>query len=238
MEMQQFEKDELLKMQCEQMKRVLKVVVITALFSIAFADSGNAEDVLSSPDGKIEVTFDSSDGNLSYSVNLKGEAIIADSNLGLKSDAADPIELVKATRTSADKVWQTVWGNRKTVHDHYNEIQLQLAGKSEQTIAFRAYDDGIAFRYQIPDSRKFSEAAYQHESSQVAFISETPKAWHPLSGVMVSDEVDLNTWKPSPTKQKVPNRNVRYSFKPEFASSHLSPSNYHSKHTSQCTKRW
>ncbi|MDB4345850.1 glycoside hydrolase family 97 protein, partial [bacterium] len=41
-----------------------------------------------------------------------------------------------------------------------------------------------------------------------------PKAWFPLTQVLVSDEVDLNTWK-LPKKGQKPSKNARYDFKPE-----------------------
>ncbi len=175
----------------------------------------HASEVLRSPDGNIEVTIESEHGQLNYSVALNGKTIIAPSALGLKSAVDDTLELQGTQRAAADEVWESVWGMNRQHRDHYNELQLQVGGASEQTILFRAYDDGIAFRYQIPESRKFSEKAYQHESSAITLVSEQPTAWFPLSQVLVSDAVDLNSWEPAKPGTKKPSKNSRYDFKPE-----------------------
>lgn len=169
---------------------------------------------ITSPDQKIKVTLLEDKGVVSYSVALNEEVIISQSALGLKEDAASSLEISEVTRSSADESWESVWGNQKVYHDRYNEVQLKVGGPSEQVIILRAYNDGIAFRYQIPDGRAFRDPVYSHESTEVAFVSETPKAWFPLTPVVLSDETDLNTWEPSKTGE-VPKRNARYDFKPD-----------------------
>lgn len=192
------------------MRNLLK---IGCAFAITFVCTNlNAAEVLRSPDGNIEVTFDNEDGKLSYAVQFNGNDIISPSSLGLKPNDLAPLEVIKVSRSSADDTWESVWGMQKIHHDHYNEIQLSVDGASEQTVVFRAYDDGVAFRYQIPESLKFSDPAYAYEASEISFVSKKPTAWFPLSQVLVSDEVDLNTWKSGNGKI---NKNARYDFKPE-----------------------
>lgn len=191
------------------MKRTL-ITTICAL--TALCSALNAAEVLRSPDGNIDVTFQNEDGRLSYAVQFHGKEIISPSNLGLKAEADDTLEVLKISRSTFDETWETVWGNFSEIRNHYNEIQLKLGEVAEQTVIFRVYDDGIAFRYEIPAERKFDEA-YQHEATQINFVSEEPKAWFPLSQVLVSDETDLNTWQPAKKGQK-PSKNARYDYKP------------------------
>ncbi|MEP2776260.1 MAG: glycoside hydrolase family 97 catalytic domain-containing protein [Luteolibacter sp.] len=187
---------------------------VLALFIGAIGVSANAAEVLYSPSENIEVTLNTEKGGLSYSVNFAGETVISKSALGLKSDAAAILEVTGTERSSGDETWKTVWGNQGEIRNHYNEIQLQVGGPSVQTIILRAYDDGIAIRYQLPEDGKFSDEAYALESTEISFVAETPKAWFPLTQVLVSDEVDLNSWKPSKTGEKI-NKNARYDFKPD-----------------------
>ncbi|WP_197171785.1 glycoside hydrolase family 97 protein [Novipirellula aureliae] len=187
----------------------LKLLLI--LTTAAACSSATAEEILRSPDEKIEVSLRTDEGNVTYSVRLGGDAIIGPSSLGLKPNDLAPLEVAKVTRSSADNVWEPVWGSQKRYRDHYNEIQLKVEGDAAQTIIFRAYNDGIAFRYQIPESFKFSDQVYAHEASEISIISEKPTAWFPLSQVLVSDAVDLNTWESG--NRKV-NKNARYDFKP------------------------
>ncbi|MEP4077308.1 glycoside hydrolase family 97 catalytic domain-containing protein [Haloferula sp.] len=174
--------------------------------------STHAAETLHSPDGKIEVSFDTE--SLSYSVELMDEAIISKSALGLKADAKAVLEVAEATRSSGGDTWTPVWGNQAKIRDHYSELQLKVGGPSAQTVIVRAYDDGIAIRYQLPEAQKFSDAAYAFESTEVSFVSETPKAWFPLTQVLVSDETDLNSWEPAKNGEKI-NKNARYDFKPK-----------------------
>ena len=191
-------------------KRILFSLLLTCgvMHSVVHATE------VTSPNQTIKVIINDDQGELSYSVALNEEEIIRQSALGLKEHAASTLEIAEVTRASADKAWESVWGNQKVYHDRYNEVQLKLDGPSKQVITIRAYDDGVAFRYQIPDGRKFSEKAYAHEATEVTFVSETPKAWFPLTPVVLSDETDLNSWEPSKTGEK-PKRNARYDFKPD-----------------------
>ncbi len=169
---------------------------------------------LTSPEKKIEIELCEEKGNISYSVSLNGQEIISPSMLGLKSDSTDLLEIIEVTSSSEDMTWESVWGTQKVNHDTYNEIQLKVGGESAQTIVLRAYDDGIAFRYLLPETKPINGEAYRYEASTVSFVSEQPVAWFPLSSTLVSDAVDVNSWESAPEGQKKVNKNTRYSFKP------------------------
>jgi alpha-glucosidase len=185
--------------------------LLSTLVIASVCSTLHAAEILRSPDGKIEIALMGEKGTVSYSVNLNGTPIIAPSSLGLKAAPTTPLAIAEVARSAADTVWESVWGAQKTHRDQYKEIQLKVEGPSAQTIVFRAYNDGVAFRYRIPESLKLSDKAYAHETSTVAFISEKPTAWFPLTQVMVSDAVDLNTWESGTGKI---NKNARYDFKP------------------------
>ena len=172
----------------------------------------SAAETLLSPDGNIEVTFLSEDGTLKYAVRFNEIEIISASELGLMSKAGDDLEVVSTSRSSFDETWQPVWGNFREIRNHYNEVKMKLGKVADQTILFRAYDDGIAFRYEIPESSEFN-TDYAFEATEISFVSPQPKAWFPLSQVLVSDETDLNNWKPSAEGRK-PSKNARYDYKP------------------------
>ena len=190
----------------------------TMLWILALLCTGiplvNAAEILQSPDGKIEVSIDTENSNLTYSVTFNGDAVISRSSLGLKPDTDAVLKVEDVTRSSFDETWFPVWGNHSKVRDHYKEVRLKVGGESEQTILLRAYDDGVAIRYQIPEAWKFSDKAYAYEATEVTFVAEQPKAWFPLTGVVLSDETDLDSWKPHPEGKRDLGRNARYEFKP------------------------
>ena len=128
------------------------MLVVACIVTACWTHNAFAQTVdLSSPDGKIKVALLKDNGTVSYSVTLNGNEIIRQSALGLKGDAESPLKISEVTQSSVDKQWESVWGNQKINHDRYNEVQLKVEKPSEQTIIVRAYDDGIAFRYAIPD---------------------------------------------------------------------------------------
>jgi alpha-glucosidase len=190
---------------------MFRFICVAVVFLAGQAFAATQRVALRSPDGKIEATLLGESGRVSYSVTLNGKEIISPSALGLTSGADTVLEIQEVIRSSADTAWEPVWGFQKTNYDRYNEVQLMVGGTSEQTIIFRAYDDGVAFRYGIPEGRTFGEKAYVQETSEISFVSEQPTAWFPLSQVLVSDAVDLNTWESGDGKI---NKNARYEFKP------------------------
>ncbi len=191
--------------------------------------------LVKSPNDKITVKLQEQNGQIKYSVALNKKSIIKPSLLGLKSNAQAKLSFEEITRSSGDKTWQPVWGIHSQIHDRYHEVAIKINGTSEQTIKFRVYDDGLAFRYELPQGQTFSNPDYIYESSEVNFISEHPKGWYPLSVVLVSDTIDLNNWQerdssPAPQNKKKkgkkkgkksnktsnePNKNERYDFKPK-----------------------
>ena len=54
----------------------------------------------------------------------------------------------------SDTVWKPVWGKRAVVPDLFHELTLDL--KSYRLVA-RAYDDGVAFRYELPAGKATGE---------------------------------------------------------------------------------
>jgi hypothetical protein len=107
---------------------------------------------LSSPDGTIEVIVNDQAG-LSYSVEMDGRTVIADSKLEI--ELTDGIilgkdaRIVSDTKSRTDQTWQSVVGNRTKIVDKYTENVIEIKDKSgrQYSIVFRAYDDGAAFRY-------------------------------------------------------------------------------------------
>ena len=127
---------------------------------------------LTSPDGRIAVETDiNSNGHPVYSVTFDGKPVFKDSALGLKADEADFTIVTTATPgeiTTHDSEWNPVWGEFATIRDHYNEMPLELTtpdGK-KLTVRFRVYDDGMAFRYEIPEQGSVNYLTLRDETSE------------------------------------------------------------------------
>jgi alpha-glucosidase len=115
-----------------------------------------------SPDGKIEFTL-RGNGALVYSVSVDGKSVLAESRLGLTFKDGKTLganaRLAKAEQIETDTTWKNPFGNRSVVRDHYRELRLTLEERGTPARTFglivRAYDDGVAFRYDLPERSGF-----------------------------------------------------------------------------------
>ncbi|MBP1664875.1 MAG: putative alpha-glycosidase [Bacteroidetes bacterium] len=108
---------------------------------------------LVSPNKNLELSFNfSPKGEISYAFTVHGNQLIGKSNLGLTG--IDGPVLIKTSRRSVRTVWNPVWGKRVSVADVFNELTLDL--KSYKIVA-RAYNDGVAFRYEYPSGKADQE---------------------------------------------------------------------------------
>jgi alpha-glucosidase len=127
-----------------------------------------------SPDGTIEMTI-RGNGPLTYAVSVDGKPLLADSMLGLKfKDGAtlgDNARLVKVERGQSDTTWKNKFGKRSTVRDHHNELRAFFVEQSGRPfeIEVRAFDDGIGFRYVLPQAPSAATQDFVLEEEQTQF---------------------------------------------------------------------
>ncbi|MDR0830644.1 MAG: glycoside hydrolase family 97 protein [Prevotellaceae bacterium] len=145
-----------------------KLVSIFALCSLLFAlysCNGQQVQTLKSPDGNIEVTFGIKDSKPYYSVLKNGAEIIKPSALGFLLNENDnfccDFIILGTENDSKDETWQQVWGEEIDVRNHYNELTIKLQEKGGKkrilNIVFRAFDDGVGFRYVFPEQENLKE---------------------------------------------------------------------------------
>ncbi len=116
---------------------------------------------VTSPGGAISVDFTITGGKPTYSVAYRGRQVVSPSTLGMQ--LADgtvgenmTLEGAKPRVTSHDSHWVQPWGEDDTVRNHYNEMIVRMKSRKTTSsrkllnIAVRVYDDGFAFRYELP----------------------------------------------------------------------------------------
>lgn len=114
---------------------------------------------VSSPTGDLRVALEADNGSLSWSADWRGANVIQPSALGLTfktgKDLNRDLKIHSVTRSSSDETWEQPWGERQFVRDHHNELLAEITF-SDGTPAFalrvRAFDDGLGFRYEVPDT--------------------------------------------------------------------------------------
>lgn len=128
-------------------KRFLFSIAAAFLFAAtpSFAKDGNYQ--VSSPDGHITASVTVGE-NISYTVSRDGQTLIAPSTISM--NLSDDIvfgqndKVRKTVRASFDETFPTVAYKKAEVRDNYNQILLNF---KEFSLIFRAYDDGVAYRF-------------------------------------------------------------------------------------------
>lgn len=155
---------------------------------------------LRSPDGKFVMAFLlQNDGTPLYQLAYKGKAVIKQSALGLelKNDSKSLLNDFTITNTetaSRDSNWEPVWGEVKTIRDHYNELSVTLHQKEmdrDMIIRFRMFDDGLGFRYEFPSQKNLIYFVIKEERTQFAMTGNHTAFW--LAGDYDTQEYDYTT---------------------------------------------
>lgn len=142
---------------------ILKSLLIVNCTLLIISCSSNNKTEVASPDGKIKVAFNiDNDGTMSYNVKVNDNIFIDDSKLGFEAkdglNLKDAFEIVDVNFSSEDETWTQIWGENKTIRNHYNEMSVDLLNEDSifLTMRFRVFDDGLGFRYEykVPDTER------------------------------------------------------------------------------------
>ncbi len=139
---------------------------------------------LSSPDRKLRMLFCLKEGSPFYSLKTQTYDLLFWSKLGFDLENQPPLDrnfrILNLTRRSQDIKWEQPWGEERWIRDHFNqltiELQEQILPQRKLEIVFRAYNDGIAFRYIFPEQKAFSKFSIKEELTEFQFPSD-PHAW-------------------------------------------------------------
>jgi len=153
---------------------------IVVFLVCAGAFQGRADEALTcvSPDGQNVVSLKLVDGAPQYDVIYAGKAVIRDSALGLNLDDKPfgAFEIVGTQAGAVETSWKPVVGERDIVRDCYNHLTIRLQERAEPKrrlhIEFRAYDEGVAFRYVLPEQPALDGATASSEATEFHFASD------------------------------------------------------------------
>ena len=157
------------------------------LLTLIWATAARAEEQLQSPNKQFTLNVNiSADGTPIYGLLYKGKPVLNPSRLGLelkdKPDLASGFVQTSAVRKSIDESWNPVWGEVKTIRNHYNELALTLtqpATKRVMLVRFRLFDDGLGFRYEFPRQPELGYFVVKEEKTQFALNGDHKAFWLP-----------------------------------------------------------
>lgn len=101
------------------------------------------------------------DGSPGFKVKHNGVTVVDSSSISFDLQGESPLKsgffIKSVTKTENDETWEMPWGEQRFVRNNYNEMTVHLSeeggDKRDFKIIFRAYDDGVAFRYEFPRNR-------------------------------------------------------------------------------------
>jgi alpha-glucosidase len=139
-----------------------------------------AQTGLKSPDGSIEMTISADNGQLAYSVAYKGRPVIARSALALdirdQPLLGDRVRIVKSTPGSVDETYNMLHGKSNPVRNVCRtlsvEVEESAAPNRRMTLEARAYDDGVAFRYLVPQQPILTQLKLAGERTEFQFAKD------------------------------------------------------------------
>ena len=131
---------------------------------------------LASPNGRNLVTMDTN--KLTYAVHRNGKAVIAPSPLGLKLDIASigaGARFTGQTRSSVDARYRIVLGKAASAPDRYQQAILAFTSLDKAVrfeLIVRAYDNGVALRYAVPEQGGLAGFKVMNEATQFFFAAD------------------------------------------------------------------
>ena len=143
-----------------------------------------AQTRVTSPDNRNQVQVGIHDGGLYYVVQRDSTTLLTPSRLGFafrgQPPLRDSLRITDSSRTSFDETWTQPWGEVRRVRNHYNELKVSVQETTEPrrqfTLAVRAFNDGVAFRYEFPSQPALSEFEIMDELTEFAF-ADNARAW-------------------------------------------------------------
>lgn len=169
-----------------------------ALLASCLVVSANAQNTtvgplkVSSPNGQITfLLYDASmppaDGaqsahgvpaGLRYAVEFHGKQLLTESALGMGivgQPALGPgMRSTGSQTSSADDTYAIPVGKTKTVRDHYNGLHAEFEDASGRKLAIevRVFDDGIGFRYVVPEQPALGQVRIAHETTEFNYVKD------------------------------------------------------------------
>ena len=159
--------------------RLLSLILLLSLFTTT---QGRGQETVTSPTGSVEIVTGIEDGRFVFGVHFLGEEVVKEGTLSIEFADGPPLgtnlEITDTLRAQIYDKWQRYWGKRKNVVNHYNQLTLTLRESVDPhrsiVVEFRAYDDGAAFRYTLPQEWGEFELAREHT---VIKFPEEPVVW-------------------------------------------------------------
>ncbi|MDO6601631.1 glycoside hydrolase family 97 protein [Arenibacter palladensis] len=146
------------------MNQFLKKCRVALLLILSFSSCKQTEIIaLTSPDGSKKIMFlnDENQNSLTFSVYYDNKEVIQTSVLELLSEElhfSGNVTVEKIEHTTENATWNSRFSELSSIPNHYNQTKIYLQqGEAKLNVIARAFDEGIAFAYEIPEQKGLEE---------------------------------------------------------------------------------
>ena len=156
--------------------------IFLAFILISFISCGkNNQLVTKSPDSSIELTFKVNDGSPFYSIKKNNKIIVNESLLGLmlknNLDFTNDLKIKSLSNKYHSSKWSPAFGEEENILNEYNQMKVVLSKDSlEMFLLFKIFNDGIAFKYEVPNQKNILNYDIIDEKTEFN-LSSDDKAW-------------------------------------------------------------
>jgi alpha-glucosidase len=194
------------------------IIFALLLLADSLGLAASAPLTVTSPDGNVVVSVQVKANpqpylpgdRLYYRIDYHGAAILRDSPLGLDFIGQPPLDhdfqVMSSARASHDSTWNDAFGARRVVPDHYNQLSVSLQETESLhrrlDVIFRAYNEGIAFRYSLPRQDNLAKFVLSSENTGFYFARHATAFESTSNRILNAYEtqffpVDVNEVKPT-----------------------------------------
>ncbi len=173
-------------------KNTLKLIpLVLVLLAFSACKSHNASEStvsISSPGNinNIQFFLDAT-GTPHYIVKHKNKVVIDSSSMGFdfkgQKSLTSGFVIKKTSENDFNETWEMPWGEQRSVVNHYKELVVELeesaAPNRPLTLYFRAYNDGVAFRYEFPKQDGVDSITIMDENTQFQLTADHVAWWNP-----------------------------------------------------------
>ena len=152
---------------------IKKFYILCAALFCFMAVSAQQNISVSSPDGKLKFLLKITPETVSYEVNYKKQLLVENSLLGFSFDNGEfgsNLKTGKVRRKSIDETYELVVGKVSSARNHCNEMIVPLQEKEAPgrliNLVVRAFNDGVAFRYEFPEQEGWNSYVMYDEKTQ------------------------------------------------------------------------
>ena len=144
---------------------------------------------VTSPDGSIKVEVELKANpqpylpgeRAYYRVSYKGAQVLKDSPLGLDFVGSRPLdrdfEISGSNRQSHNGAWENAFGVKRWIPDNYNQLTISLEERQAPSrrvdLIFRVFNEGVAFRYFLPQQAALGKFVLAAENTGFYFAQDS-----------------------------------------------------------------